>query len=321
MQEKKRHHPKLKTQLHPRNRHNERYDFPELIKTCPGLARYVALNTYNDESIDFSDPKACKMLNNALLKHFYDITFWEIPSGYLCPPIPGRADYIHNIADVLADCNNGEIPKGPKIKCLDVGIGANCVYPIIGTKEYGWSFIGSDIDSVSIASANKIISSNECLQTKVECRLQKDSNDFFKGIIKDGEKFDITICNPPFHSSMEDAKAGTLRKMSNLQKKEVTKPVLNFGGKQTELCYDGGEERFVMEMIHQSRDFADSCLWFSTLISKLATLDSIYYALEKAKVVEIKTISMGQGNKISRIVAWTFKTKEQQEESAKERFV
>jgi len=321
MPKEKRHHPKLKTQLHPRNRHNERYDFTELVKTSPELARYVALNTYNDESIDFSDPKSVKMLNSALLKHFYDITIWEIPSGYLCPPIPGRADYIHNIADVLANSNNGSIPNGPKIKCLDIGIGANCVYPIIGVKEYGWSFVGSDIDSISIASANKIITSNESLQGKVECRLQKDSIDFFKGIIKDAEKFDITICNPPFHSSMEDAKAGTLRKMSNLQKKEVTKPVLNFGGIQSELCYDGGEERFVMEMIHQSREFADSCLWFSTLISKLATLDAIYFALEKAKVVEIKTVSMGQGNKISRIVAWTFKNKEQQLDWAKERFI
>ena len=320
MPQKKRHHPKLKTQLHPRNRHNERYDFTELVKTCPELARHVALNVHNDESIDFSDPKAVKTLNRALLKHYYDIAIWEIPTGYLCPPIPGRADYIHHIADVLASINKGNIPTGSKVKCLDVGVGANCVYPIIGVKEYGWSFVGSEIDTVSIASANKIISSNICLQGHVECRLQKNSTDFFKEIIKEGEFFDLTICNPPFHSSMAEAQAGTLRKMSNLQKTEITKPVLNFGGQQIELCYDGGEERFVMEMIHQSRDFANSCLWFSTLISKLATLDAIYFALEKAKVIEIKTIPMGQGNKISRIVAWTFLTKEKQEEWARERF-
>ena len=35
-------------------------------------------------------------------------------------------------------------------------------------------------------------------------------------------------------------------------------------------------------------------------------------ALKKAEVEETITIPMGQGNKTSRIVAWTFLTKEQQ---------
>ena len=320
MKEKKRHHPKLKTKLHPRNRHGERYNFTELTASYPKLTRYVTLNAYNDESIDFSDGQAIKALNSALLKLYYDIDFWEIPTGYLCPPIPGRADYIHYSADLLASSNGGTVPIGSKIKCLDVGVGANCVYPIIGVKEYGWYFIGSDVDTVSMASAQKIIASNPNLQGLIECRLQTESRHFFQGILKQGERVDLTICNPPFHASMAEAQAGTLRKLSNLQKKEVTKPVLNFGGQPSELCYNGGEERFVMEMIHESREYADSCLWFSTLISKLATLDAIYYALEKAKAVDIKTIPMEQGNKISRIVAWTFLTKEDQQEWAKARF-
>jgi len=48
------------------------------------------------------------------------------------------------------------------------------------------------------------------------------------------------------------------------------------------------------------------------LISKSANLDDIYSALRKAQALEVNTIPMGQGNKISRIVAWTFFTKEQQ---------
>jgi 23S rRNA (adenine1618-N6)-methyltransferase len=45
-----------------------------------------------------------------LLISYYDIQKWDIPH-YLCPPIPGRADYIHYIADLLAESNNGIIPK------------------------------------------------------------------------------------------------------------------------------------------------------------------------------------------------------------------
>jgi len=114
--------------------------------SCPELGVFVKLNDYNDESIDFSNPEAVKMLNTALLKHYYKINHWNIPANYLSPPIPGRADYIHHIAELLGGSNNGKIPTDNKIKCLDIGVGASCVYPIIGNKEYGWSFVGSEID-------------------------------------------------------------------------------------------------------------------------------------------------------------------------------
>ena len=42
------------------------------------------------------------MLNRAILMHHYGVKSWDIPAGYLCPPIPGRADYIHSVADLLA---------------------------------------------------------------------------------------------------------------------------------------------------------------------------------------------------------------------------
>ena len=316
----KKEHPKIKSRLHPRNKHRERYDFKQLINTCSELAQFVQLNKYDDESIDFSNPEAVKMLNKSLLKHFYDIENWDIPQGYLCPPIPGRADYIHYIADLLQAYNYGKIPKGEKIKCLDIGVGANCVYPIIGNKEYGWSFIGADIDPVAIENANKIIESNSFLKKKIELRLQNNPKDFFYGIVnfvegsavQKDELIDVTICNPPFHASLEEAQSGTLRKLSNLNKKKVTKAVLNFGGQNNELWCEGGEERFVREMIRESKKFSTSCFWFSTLISKQSNLKSAYKALEKAEAIEVKTIPMGQGNKTSRIVAWTFLSKEQQ---------
>jgi 23S rRNA (adenine1618-N6)-methyltransferase len=308
----KREHPKEKTKLHPRNKHRERYDFRLLIESCPELARFVKLNVYNDESIDFADPDAVKMLNKALLKCYYDIENWDIPENYLCPPIPGRADYIHHAADLLCSKNFGKIPVGDKIKCFDIGVGANCVYPVIGNKEYGWSFIGSDIDAIAIESANKIIGSNSFLKDKIEIRLQHQPNDIFFGIIKKDELIDLSICNPPFHSSLAEASEGTLRKLNNLNSKKVSKPTLNFGGQNSELWCKGGEEKFIRDMIRQSKFFATSCFWFSTLVSKQSHLKNIYEALKTTEAAEVKTIPMGQGNKSSRIVAWTFLTHEQQ---------
>ena len=322
MPDKKKEHPKEKTQLHPRNKHRERYDFKQLIVSCPALAPYIKLNDFNDESIDFFNPEAVKMLNKALLKHFYGIDNWDIPPHYLCPPIPGRADYIHHIADVLASSNEGKIPISQRIKCLDIGVGANIVYPIIGHQEYGWSFIGADIDPVALASAHKIIESNPILKGHIELRLQANPKDIFKGIIQKDERIDVSICNPPFHASLAEAQAGTIRKLNNLKPhKKTIQPVLNFGGQNNELWCEGGEERFVRNMIQQSQQFATSCFWFSTLISKQTTLKSVYEALKNVAAVEVKTLPMGQGNKVSRLVAWTFLTAEQQKIWRAERWI
>jgi len=320
MLNKKREHPTIKTALHSRNRHRERYDFNQLIKSCSELAQFVKLNVYHDESIDFFDPEAVKMLNRALLKHYYDIDFWDIPPNYLCPPIPGRADYIHYAADLLSGVNNGKIPVGNQIKCLDIGVGANCVYPIIGKKEYGWSFVGSDIDPVSIESAAKIVESNTTLKKDVELRWQVHPRDIFNGIICSDDRFDLTVCNPPFHASLAAAQSGTLRKLNNLNSKKIDHPRLNFGGQNHELWCKGGEELFVHDMIGQSKQFATSCYWYSTLISKESNLKGVYEALKKVDAVEVRTIPMGQGNKISRIVAWTFLTQEQQKVWIKKRW-
>ncbi|MCE5321396.1 MAG: 23S rRNA (adenine(1618)-N(6))-methyltransferase RlmF [Bacteroidales bacterium] len=360
-------------ELHPRNKHHGRYDFDELIKSSPELNKYVITNAYDDRTIDFFDPAAVKMLNKALLKHFYGIAFWDIPENYLCPSIPGRADYIHHIADLLADdkhngnksrnsffLSEGSAPAhGNEVKCLDIGVGANCIYPVIGCMEYGWTFIGSDIDPVAVESAKNIVRKNPLLKGKIEIRLQPDRTCFFKDILLGGEYVDVTICNPPFHSSPEEAREVAQKKIRNLmqnkaaelrsqnpdsmfgenpdstfreskietqgqnfmsgenqdsmsgnsvsgEKKAGSKPVPNFGGQNNELWCPGGEEQFVRDMAFQSRSYASQCRWFSSLIAKKESLRGVYSALKKVGAVEVKTIPMGQGNKISRIVAWRF---------------
>ena len=305
-------HPEVKSRLHPRSKHRNRYDFEKLIAGFPELKPFVGPNKFGDESIDFSDPIAVKTLNKALLKHHYQVDNWDVPEGYLCPPIPGRADYIHHIADVLRESNYGNIPEGGNVVCLDIGVGANCVYPLIGTNEYGWSFIASDIDEKAIENARKIVASNSAISDKIELVHQRTPKDVLYGVIRVEDRVDLTICNPPFHSSPEEAIAGTQRKNRNLKldsRKTVSK---NFGGQNNELWCDGGEKKFIRNLIHESKKFSGSCFWFSTLVSKQSNLKSIYGSLNAADAYEVKTIAMGQGNKTSRIVAWTFLKPHQQ---------
>ena len=303
-----------KTNLHARNQHRSRYDFEFLIKNCPELKPFVFINEHAIETVDFSDPNAVKALNKSLLTSYYGIKKWDIPEFYLCPPIPGRADYIHYIADLLATSNNGIIPQGESITGLDIGIGANCIYPIIGNAAYGWHFLGTDIDDKAIENCSSIIENNPQLAEVISLQQQTESRFIFKNIITPEDRFTFTICNPPFHKSLEEATKGTIRKISNLESKKTNKPVLNFGGHNAELWCEGGELGFITQMIFESAKYPLQCFWFTTLVSKQSHLTSIYKTLNKVNAVAIKTIDMAQGQKISRIVAWTFLSEKQQKE-------
>jgi 23S rRNA (adenine1618-N6)-methyltransferase len=300
-----------KINLHPRNLDRFGYDFDQLIQISPELESFVFINDHAVKTVDFSNPDAVKALNKALLAAHYAIQNWDIPKNYLCPPIPGRADYIHNIADLLAAGNNGIIPEGETVQGLDIGIGANCIYPIIGNSTYGWSFVGTDIDEKAIANCSKIIENNPKLIDAISLQQQTEARFIFKNIFTPEDRFSFTICNPPFHASQEEATKSTIRKINNLENTKTTKPVLNFGGQNAELWCEGGEIGFITQMIYESAKYPMQCLWFTTLVSKKENLTSIYRTLNKVSAVEVKTIDMAQGQKTSRIVAWTFMTETQ----------
>jgi len=305
--------PREKATLHPRNRHQGRYDFPKLIKSSPELAEFVVINPYGKESIDFANPSAVRVFNRALLKSFYGVAHWDIPADYLCPPIPGRADYLHFLADLLAECNEGVIPRGASIRALDVGMGANCVYPLIGHSDYGWQFLGSDIDPTAIAAATAIVKSNG-LSKAIGLRLQSNSKQILLDLLHSDERFDLSLCNPPFHASLDEAQRGSQRKWRALGKADPKRklPVLNFGGQSQELWCEGGEIGFVTQLINESTKVPQQVFWFSTLVSKASNLPLIQSTLKKAGVFDSRVVEMSQGQKQSRFVAWTFLDNTQQ---------
>ena len=280
--------------MHLKNLHRSNYNFIELTNTNPALAKYVFVNDYNQESIDFSDPHAVIELNRALLKHFYNVQDWTIPEGYLCPPIPGRVDYLLHIQDLIFTDTT------KTIKGLDIGVGANCIYPILATQQLGWDIVGSDIDETAVKFAKQ-----NALQfkEKIEIRHQTSNADIFKGVLHSNEFFDFTMCNPPFHASEKEATLGTLKKLNNLQKNPAFK--LNFGGQANELWCNGGEVLFIKRMIKQSILFKKQVGWFTCLVSRSSHLTKIYKQLEKLNVT-YKTVDMTQGNKKSRFIAWKF---------------
>jgi len=262
-----------KAKLHQRNQHLDGYDFARLLKDSPELKEFTTLNPVGKTTINFQNAKAVRALNRALLKTHYKIDFWDIPAKYLCPPIPGRVDYIHYLADLLAQSNHHEIPRGRDIKALDIGTGASLVYPLTGQSEYGWHFTGVDIDAGAIKSARQICETNKL---DISVRRQDKPENIFQGVINPRERFHITMCNPPFHASLEN-----------------------------------GEIKFVARMVKESVAFSHQCLWFTSLVSKKDNLSPLGRILKKAGVLDFKVIEMAQGQKTSRFIAWTFLKKAQ----------
>ncbi len=303
--------------LHPRNLHRDGYDFHSLVKSFSELELYVKANEHGKLTIDFADPLAVKALNTALLKHHYNIHHWNIPEGALCPPIPGRVDYIHYIADLLdiGEANMNLANDRSKIKLLDIGTGTNGIYPLLACQLYGWQCVASDINLQSLENVSSIIANNPQLEDRITLRSQHDKNHIFDGIIQEGEFFDVSVCNPPFHVSLEEALKGSQRKVDNLArnrgehlstKNNKSKLSLNFGGIGAELWCKGGEQLFLKKMIKESKSFSTQCRWFTSLVSKSENVKPAIKLLRKLDAADIREIEMVQGNKITRIVAWTF---------------
>lgn len=313
----------IKKPLHLRNRHHGQYDFQALGHDCPELKPFIISNPAGQLTINFSDAEAVLYLNKALLMHFYQIEFWQIPAGYLCPPIPGRVDYIHYLADLLSASAGGEIATGNHIKGLDIGCGANCIYPILGSRSYDWSFVGCDIDNLAVKTAQLLVDANKNISKKIKIRQQKNKQQILSGVINKADRFAFTMCNPPFHSSMEQATAGSLLKQINLNKKSLTathakgtvenkKVTLNFAGQAHELSCEGGEIAFVKQMVEESLLYKTQVCWFTCLLSKSENVRPLKKLLEQQNVLQIKVIEMAQGHKISRFIAWTYLNPEQQ---------
>ena len=279
--------------LHTNNKFNTSYDFDELIIKNPSLKEFVLENKFGSISIDFSNPTAVKELNKALLYTYDKISTWIFPDENLCPPIPGRLDYIHHLADLISEEKN--------IKILDIGTGATCIYPLLGVAEYNWDFVAIDIDINSLDTAQDIIDDNS-LDTKIKLRQQLDENQILKGILNDDDSFSAVICNPPFYKSAEEARGANKRKNRNLGNSSVR----NFAGNNNELWYIGGEKAFLHNYLFESSLYKDRSIWFTSLVSKKENVESMEKSSKKLGATAFKVIPMNQGNKVTRIVCWKY---------------
>lgn len=286
---------------HNRNLHKNGYSFPDLIGSSPGLEAFVIENPKGEQTINFADSTAVKALNQALIIHHYGLTHWDIPEGYLCPAVPGRAEYVHMLADLLT--NSNQLPEGNAIKLLDIGTGANLIYPILAHQIYGWSVVGTDIDRTAVRVGRALIEMNKVLQKGIQIRQQKTPEHIFTGIIRENDFFHISMCNPPFYANADEADRATQRKKKNL---DYAGDARNFGGQTNELFTEGGEVAFLRQMIEESEIYQQQIGWFTCLISQKDHVAFAKAELKNRKALDVQVFPIHLGNKRSRFIAWHY---------------
>ncbi|CAK9251603.1 unnamed protein product, partial [Sphagnum jensenii] len=284
--------------MHPRNKYAENApDFSLLASKYPAFRSFVSYGAgaNNRPRIDWTDFNATRELTRVLLDHDYGIKWW-IPDGQLCPTVTNRANYIHWIEDLLASCpapwhQNGEHEE---VVCgIDIGTGANCIYPLLGTALHKWHFVATDITAVALSWAQKNIQSNPSVADLIEVRssLIEDAGAILVGVVKEGERFDFCMCNPPFFTSMAEANAN---------------PRTACGGTEAEMVYPGGEEVFVARMIEDSATLKHKIHWYTTMIGRKLSLKVLTAKLWTLGVAAVRTTEFVQGHTSRWGLAWSF---------------
>lgn len=290
--------------MHPQNPYQERYNLKRLAEDYTNLQKYIVLNRSGEETIDFSSSSAVYELNKAILLTDFKLTNYHLPKGYLIPPIPGRLDYLLHIRDFLSDKLN--VATDTKLRGLDIGAGANGIYCILGAQHFNWTMVGTESDAKATEIALANMQRTKALQDKIEIRHQENKGFLFKNTIQSHEHFDFTMCNPPFHSSKEEALKGSLRKLENLgASTDKQKIPLNFEGQANELWCNGGEALFIKRLIKESVLFQKQVSIFTSLVAKADNLPKIEKQLKKVKA-NYHVIPMNQGHKKSRFMLWWF---------------
>lgn len=218
----------------------------------------------------------------------------ELRDDRLCPTIPSRLRYLEIISQILEECGLNNNNNNNDVKGLDIGTGAYAIYAILGFKKHGWSMIGTDIDQESINHAQHIITTNQLNKIKI-LNVVNDPNEFFP----QGESFTFTMCNPPFFKSRDEM----LRNSSFKEK-------LNRGSvvaSDDELITENGEVGFVTNMIKESLNHQESIIWFSSLLGKKNSIDSVINVLQNVNCENFFIRDYQLGNTKRWIIFWSFK--------------
>ena len=173
----------------------------------------------------------------------------DLPPGRLIPTLPLRLNYLLWIEDLLAVTGS----KSEVVRGLDIGTGACCIYPILGTRKNKWLFTATEADQINYESSLKTIEKNN-LKESIAIR-KVDADSLLIGVVEPSERYDFSMCNPPFFDS------DNLVPKTRTAKRPL--PICPKSGGSTsasEIAVKGGEVEFLRKLVNESKELESTVL-------------------------------------------------------------
>ncbi|KAK3389466.1 hypothetical protein B0H63DRAFT_492402 [Podospora didyma] len=280
-----------KTDCHFRNLYASNSNFKQLAKQDADFAAFLK----DSGQLDFNDPAAVMQLTKALLKVDFGLRI-ELPDDRLCPPVPNRHNYILWLKDLM-DTTSYEQP-GRKLCGLDIGTGASCIYPLLGTAQRPWNFIATDIDVKNLGYARKNVQLN-ALEDRIQV-IERQSDDSLLPLDDaDIQSIDFVMTNPPFYVSEDEM-------LASANEKERP-PNSACTGAPVEMVCHGGEVTFVGRLLRESLVLRERVQWYTSMVGKASSLPPLITELRKNNIDNFAVTEFVQGNKTRRwALGWSF---------------
>jgi 23S rRNA (adenine1618-N6)-methyltransferase len=269
-------------------------DFLTLIKEFPELKKYILKQNEDNEGefqFDWSNNELSLLMDKSILNYYFDIKYYDIPKGFLIPPIPSRINYINLINSIIT-----KLIKDIDIKNIigiDIGTGANIIYPILGYSIYKWKFICTEINKEAYNNAKLILQKNN-LENNINIIKQNNKDNIFISILNRENKYIFSMCNPPYYNYENEIKLEDKKRDNEY----------NFD----EIYYKNGEYGFFQRYFEESICYKNNVFLYTILIGKKINAENIYDKLSSYSDI-IKIYNMQKiltGNNIRYIIYWSF---------------
>ena len=255
-------------------------------------------------------------LSRSLLHAYFELRLPHLPDHHLCPPIPNRFFFLHWIDSYLlrlqgfvSDSSYGLERAQRRTLCLDIGVGATCIYPLLAARALNYQVLGADIDGQALEIAQQNVNANNLSSrirlSHVDLTHSQDSSlppggpltRSLQAFGPSNERPDFCMTNPPFYDpdamEQEAPRAGDGRERTNMTTSEGS--------------YPGGEVEFVLDMICDSvRARSSSCRWCTTMLGKKSSLIHLEKLLKHVLgPAHVQSTEYGPGQYTRWFLAWT----------------
>lgn len=224
-----------------------------------------------------------------------------------------RLNYIYWLEDLL------EMSKRDnQIIGVDIGVGASCIYPLLGSRKNGWYFLGTEVDATSYQHAKSNVTRNHLKHMISLAQVPPGHESILCGMVdgddalafarrvraSDDSHLDFCMCNPPFFGGSDEIVHNPRTSMCDASVSETV--------------YTGGEVAFLSRMLTESTTLLDKVTWYTSMLGKHSSVIKVIEILDEMRkhdyqrdddeyhIADVQTTAFFQGKTTRWGVAWRY---------------